>query len=79
MKLIKGDIIRNPWVIDPKWRDFIFIRRGKRFVHTLELHGGLFSECLYDKEDVDEHFTKVGHSVGFDTMVREASGEEAEK
>ncbi|WP_270777588.1 hypothetical protein [Lacticaseibacillus paracasei] len=79
MKLVKGDIIRNPWVSDPKWRDFIFIRRGKRFVHTLELHGGLFSEALYEKEDVDEHFTKVGHSVGFDTMVREASGEEAEK
>ncbi|MCI1894790.1 MAG: hypothetical protein LKJ01_08455 [Lactobacillus sp.] len=79
MKLVKGDIIRNPWVIDPKWRDFIFIRRGKKYVHTLGIHGGLFSEALYDKEDVDEHFTKVGHSVGFDTMVREASGEEAEE
>lgn len=48
MKLVKGDIIRNPWVSDPKWRDF-------------------------------ERFTKVGHSVGFDTMLREVYGEEAEK
>ncbi|WP_308858274.1 hypothetical protein [Lacticaseibacillus paracasei] len=79
MKLVKGDIIRNPWVRDPKWRDFIFIRRGKKYVHTLELHGELFQEALYDKQDVDERFTKVGHSVGFDAMVREASGEEAEK
>ncbi|EKQ05804.1 hypothetical protein LCAA2362_0473 [Lacticaseibacillus casei A2-362] len=79
MKLVKGDIIRNQWVSDPKWRDFIFIRHGKRFVHTLELHEGLFSEALYDKENVDEHFTKVGHSVGFDTMLREVSGEKAEK
>ena len=79
MKIVKGDIIRNPWVSDPKWRDFIFIRRGKKHVHALAFHEGQFYEAVYDKENVDERFTKVGHSVGFDTMLREVSGEKAEK
>lgn len=79
MKLIKGDIIRNPWVSDPKWRDFIFIRRGNKFVYTLRSNRGLIEEICFSKKDVDGHFTKVGHSVGFDTMLREVSGEEAEK
>ncbi|QPI89318.1 hypothetical protein I3F57_06120 [Lacticaseibacillus paracasei subsp. tolerans] len=76
MKLVKGDIIRNPWVSDPKWRDFIFIRRGKNFVHTLRPNGGLVEDAQFYKKDVDEHFTKVGHSAGFDTMLREVTGEE---
>lgn len=79
MKLIKGDIIRNPWVTDPKWRDFIFIRRGNKYVHTLRSNRGRIEDALFEKKDVDERFTKVGHSVGFDTMLREISCEEAEK
>ena len=79
MKLIKGDIIRNPWVSDPKRRDFIFIRRGNKYVHTLKFNRGRIEDALFDKKDVDERFTKVGHSVGFDTILREVSSEEAEK
>lgn len=79
MKLVKGDIIRNLWVIDPERRDFIFIQRGKKYVRTLRSYRGLVEYALFDKKDVDERFTKIGHSVGFDTMLREISGEEAEK
>ncbi len=51
----------------------------KKYVHTLRSNRGLIEDAMFDKKDVDERFTKVGHSVGFDTMLREVSGEEAEK
>ena len=79
MKLVRGDIIRNPWVSNPQWRDFIFIRRGKKYVHTLRANRGLVEDALFDTKDVYENFTKVGHSVGFDTMLREVSGEEEDE
>jgi hypothetical protein len=37
MKLVKGDIIRNPWVSDPKWRDFIFIRAREEICAHFEI------------------------------------------
>lgn len=79
MKLVKGDIIRNPWVSDPNLRDTIFLRRGSKYVYCLRTYKGLVEKVLYNKRDVDERFAKVGHSIGFDTMVREVTGEETTK
>lgn len=70
-RLIAGDIVRNPWAPSRK-QDFIFIRRGKRYCHFWDFEFGLQREALFDKKDVDEKFTRVGHSQGFDQMMMEA-------
>ncbi|WP_338217112.1 hypothetical protein [Lacticaseibacillus salsurivasis] len=70
-KLKIGDIVRNPWAPSRK-QDFIFIRRGKRYCHFLDLEYG-YREAMFDKKDVDENFTKVGHSAGLDKMFLEVT------
>lgn len=69
-RLVPGDIVRNPWTPSRK-QDFIFVRRGKRYCHFLDLEFGLHREALFDKKDVDEKFTKIGHSQGFDQMFKD--------
>lgn len=71
IKYVRGDIVRNPWTTFAKY--YIYIKRGKRYVHMLRLYKGLFEEANFYKEDFDKAFYKVGHSDGFDRMVAEAN------
>lgn len=69
-RLVPGDIVRNPWQQSAK-QDFIFIKRGKKFCHMLSLEFGIDTDVIFYKNDVDENFTKIGHSHGFDQMFKD--------